>query len=397
MNPSVQLKLEENGSYQFTLSGVNVSIANAIRRVILSDIKTLCIDTENTTIEINNTRLHNEILKERLNGIPVHSKDLEKLVKSYYIEVDVKNDTDNIVYVTTKDFKIKKKETNELIKEEFREKIFPKNILTGFYIDFARLGPFIDESIETEQIKLKANFAVRSAKENGTYSVVSKCTYENTKDPVKIIDIWREKEKILLKELGGVDDINEVNSQEKGHVKERIEFEHRDFLYLDSQRYFIENSFDFTIETIGVFTNQEILSKSCIVLQNMFYEFKKDIETDKYMITKSSYMDEHSSTIENSFDIVLPDKDYTFGKVIEFILYEKFFKVANNGRMSKAFSEKNILSYCGFKKFHPHDSYTILRIAFHDKVELEDVRSKLIEASNYASEIYTKIYNLIKK
>lgn len=368
MNPSIHLKFEEDGIYKFTLSGVNVSIANAIRRTILSDIKTVCIDTDTCKFEINNTRLHNEILKERLNAIPVYSKDLEKLVKDYCLEVDVKNDTDNLIYLTTADFKIKNKETGNYITEENRNRIFPKNLLTDSYIDFARLGCHIDDTIEDERIKLTASFVVRTAKENGAYSVVSKCTYENTRDAEKAKEIWEELKK---------ESINETTDESQ------IEFKKRDFYYLDAQRYFIPDSFDFTIESIGVFTNQELLTKACILLNNSFHDFLGDIETEKYTIQKSCYTEHHPSTIENSFDVIL-DKDYTFGKVLEYILYEKFFQ------------EKHMLTYIGFKKFHPHDTYSILRIAFAEKVDVEDVRSKLIEASNIATTIFTKLHGYFK-
>jgi DNA-directed RNA polymerase alpha subunit/DNA-directed RNA polymerase subunit L len=385
MNPSIQFKLEENGSYQFTLSGVHVSFANAIRRVVLSDIKTVCIDAENCVFETNNTRLHNEILKERLNGIPVHTKELEEFVSHCFVEVDVTNDTDNILYVTTEDFKIKRKDTKQPIAEDLRNQIFPKNSMTGFYIDFARLGSFVDNMIEKEQIKFRADFVVRTAKDNGLYSVVSKCTFENTKDPEKRLQQWKEREKKMLKEWADVDALSEVPDITKPDITKRLAFEERDFQALDAQRYFIDHSFDFTIDSIGVYTNQEIVSKACIVLQNLFYDFKNDMETtDVYPIIKSSYSQEHPSTIENSFDVILHSLDYTFGNILSYIVYDKFFV------------DKQILTYCGFKKFHPHDTYSVLRIAFREKVDLEDVRSKLIEAANVANGVFTKIYGLVK-
>jgi DNA-directed RNA polymerase II subunit RPB3 len=365
MNPSVELKLEENGSYQFTLSGVDVSIANAIRRTILSDIKVVVIDAEHCTIEVNKSRLHNEILKERLKAIPVFTKDLENFPKKYSLEVDVDNETENIEYVTTERFKIKDKETNEFIHTEQREQIFPKNTMTGFYIDFARLNPFISDTIEKEQIKLKANFVVKTAKENGCYSVVSKCAYENTRDKIKIKEVWEKKEEELRKK-----EENEKN----------IQWERRDFEFLDSQRIFIKNSFDFKVDTIGVYTNQEIVSKACIVLQNMFYDFIQDLEKDQYVVNKSIYTAEHPSTIANSYDVVLEDKDTTFGKVLEFIVYEKFFE------------DKKILTYVGFKKFHPHNKNSIFRIAFKEAIDNEnEIRNLLVEASNIASDIFTNI------
>ena len=46
MNPSVSNLLEEGNVLKFTLSGVNVSLANAVRRIILSEIPTVVFKTE---------------------------------------------------------------------------------------------------------------------------------------------------------------------------------------------------------------------------------------------------------------------------------------------------------------------------------------------------------------
>ena len=47
MNPTVSNISEDGDVYKFTLSGINISLANAIRRTILSDIPTLSFDAEN--------------------------------------------------------------------------------------------------------------------------------------------------------------------------------------------------------------------------------------------------------------------------------------------------------------------------------------------------------------
>ena len=83
MNPHVELNSRHNDEMlMFTLSGVNVSLANAIRRTILSDIPLVVFRTtpyqQNKANIISNTsRLNNEILKQRLSCIPIHIKDIE--------------------------------------------------------------------------------------------------------------------------------------------------------------------------------------------------------------------------------------------------------------------------------------------------------------------------------
>ena len=69
MNPRVETINDKNGNLTFKLSGVNVSIANAIRRTILSDIPTVVFITTpyekcRATFTANTSRLNNEILND---------------------------------------------------------------------------------------------------------------------------------------------------------------------------------------------------------------------------------------------------------------------------------------------------------------------------------------------
>ena len=96
-NPVLSNISEEGDQYNFTLSGVELSFANAIRRTILSDIPCVVILTETyatnkCTIHVNTGRLHNEILKHRLSCIPIHTTDLVDFPNKYSLEVDSKND-----------------------------------------------------------------------------------------------------------------------------------------------------------------------------------------------------------------------------------------------------------------------------------------------------------------
>ena len=68
INPRISSFIEDDRFLKFTLSDCNVSVANSIRRVILSDIPTFIFRTfpysENKAeIYVNTSRLNNEILK----------------------------------------------------------------------------------------------------------------------------------------------------------------------------------------------------------------------------------------------------------------------------------------------------------------------------------------------
>ena len=143
--PRIKDVREDNGLLYFTVTYCNVSIINSIRRTILSDIPVICFKTEphnevtekleSTIIYENTTTLTNEIIIQRLGCIPVHLKVTDNtLVENLVVELDVINKTENILYVTSEDFKIKEVATNNYLKETAVKKIFPPNKLTNDFI-----------------------------------------------------------------------------------------------------------------------------------------------------------------------------------------------------------------------------------------------------------------------
>ena len=374
MNPILTNPSENGDLYKFTLSGINVSLANALRRTVLTDIPVNGILTETIidnqcTVEINTSRLHNEILKQRLSCIPIHIKELDILPGKYVLEVDVKNDSENILFVTTADFRIKNKENGHYLTKEETRKIFPPCVATNSYIDFARLRAKISDTIPGEHIKLTAEFSVVTAKQNSMYNVVSKCSYGNTLDQDKIMMDWEKIEKKLLSE--------EMTSEE-------IDIQKKNYYILDSQRVFVEDSFDFVIETIGIYENREILKNASKIVFEKLVGNEKTGAVGIVQLVDSELMDIHlgETTMENCYDIILENEDYTLGKVIEYVMYETYFK------------KEGLLSYCGFKKFHPHNANSTLRLAYKDATSKNTVRTHLRHVCILASEVFQKMYGL---
>jgi len=366
MNPTISNISDEAGVYKFTLDGLNVSLANSIRRTILSDIPINVIKTETyaenkCNILINTTRLHNEILKHRLSCIPIHITELELLPDNYVLEVDVNNETEHLIYVTTEHFKIRNKSNGNYLTENEIRKIFPMCSKTNSFIEFARLRPKISDGIPGEQLKLEADFSIGTAKDNSMFNVVSKCSYGNTLDTVKINEMWEE---------------HEAKLKSNGSPQEDIEFEKKNYYLLDAQRQFIPDSFDFVIQSIGIYENIELVKKACIILQNKMVELITAIDSDIVPINISE------TTMEHSYDIVLENEDYTVGKVLEYLLYDQFYL------------KDKILSFCGFKKFHPHNTDSIIRIAYIKPADKNMVRQHLKSVCVDASDVYKKIYKL---
>ena len=363
MEPSVLDMNESKNTLYFTISNINVSFANAIRRIILSDIPTVVIRTfpyEKNDAEfiINTSSLNNEIIKQRLSCVPIYINDLTTELNDYIIEVDVNNKTDQLIYVTTADFKIKNTKTDKYLTDDAANKIFPPNQITKQYIDLCRLKPQYSESLKGEHIKFNAKLSIGSAGENGSFNVVSTCSYKNTPNKYEI-DQMREQK---LSEL-----------QAKYSNEEDIKFNLNDWALLDAKRIFIPDSFDFIIKSIGVFTNYEIVIKSIKLIIERLKKVKE------LFTVPNSYINPSKITIANSFDITLINEDYTIGKILEYSLYELYY-----------IKDKS-LTFCGFTKPHPHINNCFIRIAFKDVVENDTIVNYINTAIDSAVIYFKKL------
>ena len=73
--PKIEILKLDKSRIIFVLSNVDISVANALRRVMIAEVPTLAIDE--VDIEINNTVLHDEFIAHRLGLIPLFSESAE--------------------------------------------------------------------------------------------------------------------------------------------------------------------------------------------------------------------------------------------------------------------------------------------------------------------------------
>ncbi len=345
--PRIVSRTDERGELRFTIDKINVSLANALRRTILSDIPTFVFRTFpysecKASIVTNTSRLHNEILKQRLSCIPIHASDMEPSIKEYQLEINVTADGNDIRYVTTKDFKLKNKTTGKYLTDVKCHEIFKQNEITGDYIEFARLLPKMSEYSEGEQLTMTCDLDIGTAKEDGAFNVVCTCAYQMTMDAAKVDEAWRIKEAELVKEGIATVGSDEMKAQRKN------------WSLLDAQRHTKDDSFDFVVETVGVFTNSEIVHKAAQIMINKCTKFIQDIESGENHIIPTV------STIQNGFDIELKGEDYTLGKVLEFFLHDKHY------------AEDQTVTYCAFRKIHPHNPDSMIRVGFAETVGVDE-------------------------
>ena len=367
---NLEIITDDKHTLKFRVNPVHVSIINSIRRVLLSEISAVVVKSypheENQChITINNTRFTNEIIKQRVSSIPIHilyptegdcegkeeeeddydSQPVKSIWETHQIVCKQINTSDQMIFVTTEHLDLVHKVSGEKMSKPQRDQVFPPDE-HGYYIDILRLRPQLAASIPGEEIEFTCDMSISNAKNDSMYNVVSKSTFENTMDAIKANEAWSQIEK------------------DTTDTKEN-------WFLLDAKRYFIPNSFDFTIETIGVYTNKRLLY---LAIQKMVDKLTN------IMQNTDSPIKESLSTINHCYDITLQNEDYTLGKVLEYLLYSMYFE-----------GESAILTYLGFKKEHPHDDDSIIRIAFKEAMDKDMVREKLIRAAAQGVHLYNSL------
>ena len=344
MQPKITITSEENNNLNFTISNIPTCLANSLRRIILSDIPTVVFKTfpyseSKVNIITNTSRFNNEILKQRIGCIPIHITDSEFPIEEYSIELDINNDTDNTITVTTKDFKIKNITSDKYISDSAVRQIFPPDSITNDFIPICRLRPKFSDNIDGESLSLVANLSYSNAKEDGMYNVVSTGAFAATMDVVNANDKWNDIEKELT---------------QKSLSKEEIDFEKSNWFLLDAKRITIPNSYDFIIESVGVFSNFAIVYKACAIMVDNCKNIMQLLEKlDNSPDSKIKIESSDNTTISNEFIVTLKDQDYTIGNAIVYFLYEDYF-----------IKDKS-LSFVGFRVPHPHIPNGVIRMAFN--------------------------------
>jgi len=273
------------------------------------------------------------------------------------MEVNVENNTDTMMFVTSEHFVIKDLVTGKQLPSDKIREIFPADDYTGYFIDFVRLRPKVSDELPGEKLHLTCEFDIGCAKEDGMFNAVSTCSYGFTIDTaaqeaelVRKIQTWKDE----------------------GKNEKEIKFESENWKLLDGKRIYKKDSYDFVVQSIGIHTDNEIVNIACNILLEKLNNIDSLIDKDELEIKVAE------NTMSNCFDIILENEDYTIGKIIEYFLYSQFY-------------EKNILTFCGFKKMHPHDNYSIIRVSYNEPVEKSTIKGHLKECLQLSNEVYSKL------
>jgi len=352
---------EKNGKLSFDITNVLLPYVNGIRRTILSDINVIGIkgfphDDCDIKIHENNTNLNNEIIKHRISCIPIHIFEPSNTQwKKLKLVLNIKNETDHIIPVTSDNFSIVDIESGNKINDTMTKKIFPPDPITKDYVLIAYLNPVSDKMKKTNQLYFECTFSVVNPRINSVYNCVSNVNFSNIIDVEKQEIAWAEYQKTLTDP--------EID----------IDKEKQNWKLVKGQHYFLDNAYNITIKSIGFYKNNEILLSACDVLVNKLtnISIKKGIKIENSKKT----------VIKNSFDVVMENESYTIGNIIKKTIFDMFYT-------------KDV-SYVGFIVEHPHDPHSILRISYNTTVDVDYVHQTLDIACKESIQKVNEIKKLI--
>jgi DNA-directed RNA polymerase II subunit RPB3 len=356
------LQLKGN-TLSFDVTDAELSIVNSLRRIVLSEIPTIAFAFDPLTdtnpdikINVNKSALHNEFIGHRLSLLPIcFNKDeiSEFNPDDYKFVLKVKNTSDDIIRVTTKDIKIYNAK-GELYSQQVHEQLFPRNPLSKDYILITRLRPNIYRPENGEELNIEMRASRNIAKAHARWSPVSCCTFFNHVDD----DVYKQKltEKYESFTLP-------LNDTEKEYVKKRFNTIDK-YRCFKMNKYGEANAFHFKIESECGLKPQDVFHMALGILLQKLNKFNDRIKDMDGITVKTLHEDQHF------IEMIIDNEDYTLINLLQSCIYNH--EIRNTSQQLKK------LEYIGYYQPHPLDTKMIMKIKTNEALNLSEFFDKNI-------------------
>jgi DNA-directed RNA polymerase alpha subunit len=327
-------KVKRDGNkLSFLAHDIDVSIANAIRRIGLSELPTVALDydptgasgNEHVMINKNTCALHNEFLMHRISLVPFHftEEEIAEYEPGRYIFKLVKdNKSTAIVNVTTRDITIHDAD-GKAYASAFVQRVLPSNSATGDHILLTKLKP-------GEEVDLQFTLRKGVGAEHARWCPVSQFSYSFVeKEPIKHLSV------------------------------------------LDAERSYDKNKWGepttilITVESECAIGPESIIQRSFEILINKVSELRNAVKKreESKCIVKAW-------NVNNMYDVKMINEGHTLGNVLQSMMYN--FAIRKDGANGS-------LSYIGYHKPHPLEPMIVLKCRLNEStVDIYDVLDDLL-------------------
>jgi DNA-directed RNA polymerase subunit L/DNA-directed RNA polymerase alpha subunit len=354
----------DNRTTKFTLTPFHVTYANTLRRVIVSGVETVGFRADmtdkGTTTDVqvtkNHTPMTNEMLADRVGLVPLYVRDpLTWDPDRYIFRLSMDNTQESPLDVAAGNFEIleRRADSDEPVPVP-TDQFFPPNPLTKETALIAVLRGKIGTAATGESIALTAKATIGTGRQHARFIPVSQCSYEYTRDsnPDRIKEYFNDW--LVRSKKVSPDDLQD-GSEKKGALE-------REFNTMAIARcYKVDtrgepNSFDFTVESVGVLGVPYIVDRACQVIEDM---------CNRYANMKSGVLPEELTVLPAAnrligFDFIFRGHDHTLGNMLQTWLVDN--------HIGDAATEPKI-TYAGYYLPHNLRDEMVLRVGVEDGQE----------------------------
>jgi DNA-directed RNA polymerase subunit L len=208
--------------------------------------------------------------------------------------------------------------------------------------------------VNQQGIEILAMATKGTGREHARFSPVSQCSYEYTldRDPERISEMftaWMQS----AKKVGAID-----------KTSERYAELQREFNTMQIKRCFRINekgepdSFDFTVESVGILDVEYIVERACEVGENICLRY---VNIDKIMDTLDDLTITPADTRIIGFDFLFRGHDHTLGNLLQTWMSENLMADNPNAEVH--------ITYVGYSVPHPLRDEMVLRVGVADAKE----------------------------
>ncbi len=289
---------------------INISIPNALRRIILSEIPIVGVDKKSIIFEANDSHLHNDLLSHRLELLPINNIENYDKIKCIFNKT---NDTDNYINIFAKDFTFINEDTNEEV----------NNICSHPDILFSQL-----KSNKTLNFSFLLKKDIAKNEENGGgYVPVSCISYH-----------FKHDEKKINEEIKDLKTVSEKN---------KFKLTYGDKIYL--KRNDNPSCYIFKLEPINI-NAKEIMKLSFDILIDKLQKFIIDLDNNEIFITLANIS-------KVCYELKIFNEDDTLGNILQSYLYYD-----------------DEIDYVGYDIPHPLYKEIIVRISLKKDNTIENIK-----------------------
>ena len=378
-------------SASFTLDKTSTTVANTLRRCILTETRSVGFRADLTNaadpgilIRKNTSVVFNEMLAHRLTLLPLGVVRIDDFDPSRYeCVLRVRNEasgTSDVRHVTASDFRVLEKQTDGSmmdIGDAPAAAMFPPDPITRQTCLILSLRPQWNTEQPPEEIDLTAIPIIGRGRDHMGLSPVSQCSFENTldEDPVR-------QEKFFTEWLASFKKIADITT-----VPPEIIATHRkEWSTMAIQRCFLvdergePNSFRFTVESVGVRPVKEIVAEGIRAVIDLVSPYAStDTPMEKLGLTVQP-----CDSRMNGVDVLFAEQEHTLGNLLQTLITELYLDTA---------AADAPITFAGYKVRHPLHRVMTLRLGFAKEGDIAQktavARQVIAAAAAKAMSIYT--------